>query len=472
MLSCSSYRHKFAMIESKEELLLARLALHMKLLTQEQIGTILRQRQEQAAGPRQGLGSFLLGQGWLTPASFGALRLAYEKHAYKRDQDAPAAGPKPAEAKPAAPVPATPEPAAPRPVALAYRPGASALEDLLRQTLEAGASDLHVHPGAPLKIRLDGRLLDATPAPLDAAESERLILPVLDAAARERLARDLQLDFVHPLPGVGRFRASAYRTQRGLDGVFRAIPIRVPTLGELGLPEGLAALSRFHQGLVLITGPAGCGKSSTLAALVQQVAGERPDHVITFEEPIEYLLTGSRGAVNQRGVGAHTASFARALRAALREDPDVIVIGELRDLETIQLALTAAETGHLVFGTLHTGSALRTIHRLLGVFPPQQQTQIRTMLSESLRAVVSQKLVPRADGRGRVPVVELLFNTRAVANLIRENKVFQIHSLMQTGAAHGMVLADNALLEHVKAGRITREEALRQAEDPRKLAAV
>lgn len=466
------------MLESKEELLLARLALHMKLLTQEQIAEVLRQRQQEPARG-QDLGSFLLTRGYLTSPGFAALRQAYSRYLSKRDEEAAAAqkptAPSPAPAVPQAGAPAmaggAAAPAAPELAPLAYRPGATPLEDLLRQTLAAGASDLHLHPGAPLKLRVDGRLRDASPALLEPAEAERLILSVLDAAARDKLAREQQLDFAHALPGVGRFRASAYRTQNGLDGVFRAIPARVPTLADLGLPESVAAVSRFHQGLVLITGPAGCGKSSTMAALVQEVAAARPDHVITFEEPIEYLLAGGRGLINQRAVGHHTASFARALRGALREDPDVIVIGELRDLETIQLALTAAETGHLVFGTLHTSSALRTINRLLGVFPPQQQTQIRTMLSESLRAVVSQRLVVRADGRGRVPVVEVLFNTKAVGNLIRESKVFQIRSIMQTGSAHGMVLADSSLLEHVKAGRISREEALRHAEDPRKLGA-
>jgi twitching motility protein PilT len=277
------------------------------------------------------------------------------------------------------------------------------------------------------------------------------------------------VDFAYTLPGVGRFRSNAYRQQRGFDATFRAIPPRPPSLEELGLPTSLARFANFHQGMVLLTGPAGCGKSSTLAALLNIINEERRDHIVTIEDPIEFIHPSKRCVVNQRQVGPHTGSFARALRAALREDPDIIAIGELRDLETISLGLTAAETGHLVLASLHTSNAIRTVNRILGVFPPNQQEQVRTMLAESLRAVISQRLVARADGNGRVPALEILVANRAVGNLIRENKTFQIRSVLQTGGSQGMCLLDASLSELVKAGTITREEASRHAEEPQKI---
>jgi twitching motility protein PilT len=339
------------------------------------------------------------------------------------------------------------------------------LEDLLRQTRELGASDLHVHSGAPLKLRLHGRLVDVSGV-VEREEAEELIRGLLDEAQRARLEEELQIDFAYAIPEVGRFRANAYRQLRGLDAVFRAIPPEPPTLAELGMPASFERLASFHQGMVLFTGPAGCGKSSTMAAMVRMINERRPDHIITVEDPIEFVHRSRRCVVNQRQVGPHTGSFARALRAALREDPDVIAIGELRDLETISLALTAAETGHLVLGTLHTSSAIRTVNRLLGVFPPDQQAQIRVMLSESLRAVVSQRLLPRADGRGRVAAVEVLMNTQAVGNLIRDRKTFQLVSIMQTGGTRGMCLLDASLAELVRSGAITEEAARREAEKP------
>ena len=281
--------------------------------------------------------------------------------------------------------------------------------------------------------------MDLDDQPLSSVEAAQMIEEILDDELRALLALRGQVDFDYALPEAARFRANAYRQQRGMDAVFRAIPSRPPSLASLGLPESLARLADFHQGMVLITGPAGCGKSSTLAALLHIINQSRSDHIITVEDPVEYLHPSLRCIVNQRQVGPHTQSFARALRAALREDPDVIAIGELRDLETIALAITAAETGHLVLGTLHTNNAIRTVNRILGVFPPNQQAQMRTMISESLRAVVSQRLLLRADGNGRVPALEILFGTKAVANLIRDNKTFQIRSVLQTGASHGMV---------------------------------
>ncbi|HEV3076758.1 MAG TPA: type IV pilus twitching motility protein PilT [Thermoanaerobaculia bacterium] len=347
--------------------------------------------------------------------------------------------------------------------------GQRQLDAVLAMAVERGASDIHIHSGAPIGVRLVGSLVDLDPQPLAPAVAARMIEEVLDDGQRAALARHGQIDFAYTLPGRARFRANAYRQQRGLDAVFRSIPSQPPTLASLGLPESLARLADYHQGMVLITGPSGCGKSATMAALINIINHSRTEHIVTVEDPIEYIHPSRRGIVNQRQVGPHTASFARALRAALREDPDVIAIGELRDLETISLAITAAETGHLVLGTLHTNNSVRTINRMLGVFPPSQQGQMRTMISESLRAVVSQRLVARADGSGRVPALEVLVVTKAVANLIRESKTFQIRSILQTGAGHGMIQLDASLADLVRRGVVTRDEAVLHAEDPAKI---
>jgi twitching motility protein PilT len=342
------------------------------------------------------------------------------------------------------------------------------LERILSFGLSHGASDIHFHSGAPIRFRRHGRMVETEGQPTDPAMAAAAIAEILSPMEREILERTGQVDLAYDAPGLGRFRTNVYRQARGTDAVFRAIPSEPPTLESLGMPASLAKLADYHQGLVLVTGPAGCGKSATLAALVHQINASRRDHIITIEDPIEILHPTLSCVVNQRQVGNHTQSFSRALRAALREDPDVIAIGELRDLETISLAITAAETGHLVLATLHTSSAIRTINRILGVFPPNQQEQIRTMLSESLRAVISQRLVARADGTGRVPALEILIATKAVGNLIRENKTFQLKSVLQTGSTHGMFLLDHSLAELVKSGAITKEEGLRHAEDPAK----
>jgi len=351
---------------------------------------------------------------------------------------------------------------------LDYAPGVS-LEDLLRRACKLGASDLHVHSGAPLKLRVHGQLRDAS-AIVEREAARDLVYGILTAAQRQVLEEHLQLDFSFAIPGVGRFRANSYFQHRGLDGVFRIIPPAPPNLAELGLPESLERLSEYHQGIVLFTGPAGCGKSSTMAAMVRLINESRPEHILTIEDPIEYVHVPQRCVVNQREVGPHTGSFGRALRAALREDPDIIVIGELRDLETIQLALTAAETGHLVLSTLHTASTVPTLNRVVGVFPPDQQAQIRTMVSESLRAIVSQRLVPRRDGNGRVPALEILINNKAIGNLIRDNRTFQINSMLQTGGTQGMCQLDASLAQLVKNGVITQDVARREAIDPKRFA--
>jgi twitching motility protein PilT len=465
---------------AQDDILLGKIALHYKLVTREQL--------QEAAGlqardgiPRP-LGLVLLEKGWLNAQQLEQLTAVQRDYiAKQRAGPAPAAHPEPAPEAATAPdnrggtlyegptAAVAPEPpAAPsRSVSL---DAPRALDRLLESAVERGASDIHVHSGAPLKLRLQGQLQEIDTEPLAPATAERMILEILTPEQADAVREHGQVDFAYTLPGIGRFRGNAYRQQLGYDAVFRAIPPQPPTLEQLGLPASLARFANFHQGMVLLTGPAGCGKSSTLAAMLSIINAERRDHIITVEDPIEYIHASKQCVVNQRQVGRHTGSFARALRAALREDPDIIAIGELRDLETISLALTAAETGHLVLATLHTNNAIRTVNRILGVFPPSQQEQIRTMVSESLRAVISQRLVNRADGNGRVPALEILVCNKAVGNLIRDNKTFQIRSVLQTGATHGMCLLDASLADLVKAGTITREEAQRNADEPQRFA--
>jgi len=348
---------------------------------------------------------------------------------------------------------------------LRYSPGVT-LRDLLQQAIEQNASDLHVHSGAVLRIRVGGKFCDATPTVLSSQECEKLIMDVLSESQLKKLEDKFQVDFAFEIHGVGRFRANIYKQQRGYDAVFRTIKPSPPTLAELGLPKEFEQYTEFHQGLILFTGPAGCGKSSTMAAMANLINERRHDHILTIEDPIEYVHTSASCNVTQREVGAQTESFPTALRAALREDPDVIVIGELRDLETVSLAITAAETGHLVMATLHTSNAIRTINRLLGVFPPDQICQIRRMLSESLKVVISQRLVQQADDQGQVAALEVMVNNNAVANLIRENRTYQIKSIMQTGIGDGQRLLDASLTRLMNDKVITRKEAIRHAEEP------
>ncbi|HYG63211.1 MAG TPA: type IV pilus twitching motility protein PilT [Thermoanaerobaculia bacterium] len=459
---------------SQEELLFGRIALHYKLASQEQLNAAAAILTSE--GGLRGLGEILVDQGILQQIQLDQLRAVQRDYvAKKQGQTATAASaPMTIEAADAAPLPESPMPTeAPEPAPPpepSWRTAERPLLELLVQAIRQGASDIHVHCGATPKVRLQGTLEEVDSTLLTAAETDSWVRDVLTPEQIEALEKHGQVDFAYNIPGVGRFRSNAYRQQRGVDAVFRAIPPTPPTLEGLGLPGSLARFTDFHQGMVLITGPSGCGKSSTLAALINILNESRPDHVITIEDPIEVLHPSKRCVVNQRQVGRHTGSFARALRAALREDPDIIAIGELRDLETIQLALTAAETGHLVLATLHTSNAIRTVNRILGVFPPAQQEQIRTMFSESLRAVVSQRLVNRADGAGRVPALEVLVANKAVGNLIRDNKTFQLRSVIQTGGSQGMCLLDASLQELVKNKVITRQEALRHCEEPQRFA--
>ena len=330
---------------------------------------------------------------------------------------------------------------------------------------ESGASDIHLSVNLRPTWRRFGTLepiwLQADK--LTAADTERLAMSFLDDAQKKLLEERGDVDFAYA-NSEGRYRTSVVRHRLGYDLVFRIIQTNVRTMDELGLPPQLKLLTQYQNGLVLVTGSVGSGKSTTLAALVEEVNRTRREHIITLEDPIEYLFTPQGCQVNQREVHTHTESFGAALRGALREDPDVIMVGEMRDLETISLAITASETGHLVLGTLHTGNAARTLDRLLDVFPVDQREQIRIMVSESLRGIISQQLVPRVDGSGRALAIEILMNTPAVANVIRESKTFMLPGIIQTGKKLGMKLMDDSLAELYREGIISADEAVSRAE--------
>src|ERR1043166_793049 len=339
------------------------------------------------------------------------------------------------------------------------------VDDYLKIGQDAGASDIHLGVNTAPIWRLHGTLQPIWPdAPVLTAENTTALAEgFLTDQQKEQLAGRGDADFAYA-NSFGRFRTSVVRQRLGVDLVFRIVNTEVRTMDELGLPEHLKLLTRYQNGLILVTGSVGSGKSTTLAALVEQVNIERREHIIPLEDPIEYVLEPKGCHITQREVHTHTRSFAAALRGALREDPDVIMVGEMRDLETISLAITAAETGHLVLGTLHTGNASRTLDRLLDVFPVDQQEQIRVMVSESLRGIISQQLVPRADGEGRVLALETLTNTSAVANVIREAKTYLLPGIIQTGKKQGMQLMDDCLLDLYRRGLISPEEAYARAE--------
>jgi twitching motility protein PilT len=334
------------------------------------------------------------------------------------------------------------------------------VDEYLAVGREGGASDVHLGVNAPPLWRLHGILQPIWPGTVKLTSDETAALAegFLTNAQKIQLHERGDADFAYA-NAFGRFRASVVRRRLGIDLVFRIINTKVRTMDELGLPESLKLLTRYQNGLILVTGSVGSGKSTTLAALVEQVNIERREHIITLEDPIEYIFEPKGCHITQREVHTHTRSFGAALRGALREDPDVIMVGEMRDLETISLAITAAETGHLVLGTLHTSNASRTLDRVLDVFPVDQQGQIRIMLSESLRGIISQQLVPRADGKGRVLALETLTNTPAVANVIREAKTFMLPGIIQTGKKQGMQAMDDALTALAERGLITHDEA-------------
>lgn len=341
------------------------------------------------------------------------------------------------------------------------------VDQYLQLGREYQSSDVHLATAYPPAWRRFGQLAPiwADHPPLAAHDTERLARSFLQDAEWSRLQERGDIDFAYANTH-GRYRASVVKQRLGYDMTFRVIDTNIRSLEDIGLPlESIVPLTRYQNGLVLVTGSVGSGKSTTLAALVDFINKDREDHILTLEDPIEYVFDSKGCQVNQREVHSHTESFAKALRGALREDPDVIMVGEMRDLETIQLALTAAETGHLVLGTLHTGNAPRTLDRVLDVFPTDQRDQIRIMVSESLRGILSQQLVPKMDGSGRVLAMELLVNTPAVANCIREGKTFMLPGVMQTGKAVGMITMDESLRRLYVKGIISREEALFRAED-------
>ena len=344
--------------------------------------------------------------------------------------------------------------------------------ELLLFGKKENASDIHISSGEPPMIRIHGemRKLDAPPLPRE--EVHNLLYGILNDQQRKTFEEFHELDFAIALTEAGRFRINAFLQNRGESIVFRTIPTVIPSLEQLNMPKILSDLTKKEKGLVLITGPTGSGKSTTLAAMIDLINREEKCHILTVEDPIEFVHQSKTSLVNQRELGSHTHSFANALRSALREDPDVILVGEMRDLETISLALTAAETGHLVFGTLHTSSAPKTVDRIVDVFPPEQQEQVRTMFSESLQAVVTQMLLKRKDGKGRVAALEVMVGTPAVKNLIRENKIAQIPSSLQTGRQYGMQTMDQALIDLYQKDVVTREAIEKLVSSPSSLSGI
>ena len=339
------------------------------------------------------------------------------------------------------------------------------ITELLTFAVKEGASDCHLSSGEPPMLRIHGDIKRIEHPPLSRDEVHTMAFDVMNDAQRRIFQEKLDIDFSFELGEVARFRVNVFLTRRGEAAVFRVIPSQLVTLDELGMPPVLKELCKRERGLVLVTGPTGCGKSTTLAAMVDHINATEEVTIITIEDPIEFVHPSKRALVNQREVGMHTHSFANALRGALREDPDVILVGEMRDLETIALALTAAETGQLVFATLHTSSAPKTVDRVIDAFPSEQQNQVRTMLSESLLAVITQTLCKRKTG-GRVAALEILVGVPAVRNLIREGKIHQLPSVMQTGQRQGMQTLDMALHDLVAKGMITKEEAQSKAANP------
>jgi len=341
--------------------------------------------------------------------------------------------------------------------------------DVLIEVMELGASDLHLTAGSPPMVRKRGQLQALDYPPLTPQVTRETIYSFLTNDQRKKLENELQVDLSYSIPGRARFRVNAYFQRASLAAAFRLIPTEMPRFESLGLPATIRDFTKKPRGFVLVTGPTGSGKSTTLASMLDLINRERHEHIMTVEDPIEFLHRHQSCIVNQRELGADADSFSLALKAALRQDPDVILVGEMRDLDTISTALTAAETGHLVFATLHTQDAAQTIDRVVDVFPPTQQHQVRMQLSVTLQGIVTQQLLPTADGRGRTVACEVLVPTPAVRNLIREGKTHQIYSALQTGGAHGMQTMDAALAQLVRERKITRELAEARSSTPQEL---
>lgn len=337
------------------------------------------------------------------------------------------------------------------------------LIDLVNDATDRLASDIHIGVGTPIVYRIDGELKQVDDKVLTPNITKTLVYEALNDYSIKQLEEHGEVDTSFSSPGIGRYRINAFK-QRGSYGmVLRIIPLEIPKLESLGLPEVIKDLAGLRRGLILVTGPTGSGKSTTLASIIDKINKERNCHILTLEDPIEYLHKHNKSIVNQREVGNDTKSFSAALRAALRQDPDVILVGEMRDLETISIALTAAETGHLVLSTLHTSGAAKTIDRIIDVFPPHQQQQVRVQLSSVIQGVISQQLLPRSQDNGRVAAFEVMVATPAIRNLIREDKIHQIDTAIQTGAHHGMQTMDGSLLDLYRKGLISKETAVIQA---------
>jgi twitching motility protein PilT len=345
----------------------------------------------------------------------------------------------------------------------------SGLGDYLLDAANMGASDLHVTAGLPPMVRISGKVEPLDYPPLTANATRDLIYDLLSNDQRQRLENEWELDFSYALPRSSRFRVNVYFQRGAIGAAFRTIPSEIKSISELGLPKAVEGLTEKPRGLVLVTGPTGSGKSTSLAAMIDKINKTRHEHIMSVEDPIEFLHEHKQCIVNQREVNQDTKSFAQALKHVLRQDPDVILVGEMRDLETIALAITAAETGHLVFGTLHTQDAPQTVDRIIDVFPPHQQHQIRAQLAIALQGIITQTLIPTQDGKGRVVACEVLMPTPGVRNLIREGKNHQIYSAMQTGGKFGMQTMDAALVDLVRRGRISRTEAEKRSSNPEEL---
>jgi len=347
------------------------------------------------------------------------------------------------------------------------------LYDLLKLMIEKNASDLHITTGSPPRLRIDGKLMQIDHPPLTPADTKALCYSILTDAQKHKYEENNELDLSFGIKGLSRFRANIFMQRGAVAGAFRTIPFEIRSFQELGLPEIVNELVKKPRGLILVTGPTGCGKSTTLAAMIDRINSERNDHIITVEDPIEYLHIHKKCLVNQREVNADTASFKAALKYVLRQDPNVVLIGEMRDLETIEAALTVSETGHLTLATLHTNSAVQTINRIIDVFPPHQQEQIRVQLSFVLEAILAQQLITKKSGKGRVLSIELLVPNPAIRNLIREDKIHQIYSMMQTGQAKfGMQTMNQSLSELYLKGLITYEDAIGRSSIPEELIAM
>ena len=349
----------------------------------------------------------------------------------------------------------------------------ASLYDLLKMMIEKTASDLHITTGSPPRLRIDGKLVNVDHPPLTPPDTKALCYSILTDAQKHKYEENNELDLSFGVKGLSRFRANIFMQRGAVAGAFRTIPFEIRGFKELGLPEFTNDLVKRPRGLILVTGPTGSGKSTTLAAMLDKINLDRAEHIITIEDPIEYLHPHKKCLVNQREVNADTISFKAALRYVLRQDPDVVLIGEMRDLETIEAALTVSETGHLTLATLHTNSAVQTINRIIDVFPPHQQEQIRVQLSFVLEAILAQQLIPRKSGQGRTLGVELLVPNAAIRNLIREDKIHQIYSMMQTGQArYGMQTMNQSLYDLYARGQITYEEALGRSTIPDELVAM